>query len=102
MSGCRLRLTRELLCREARAFAKLESAHREPKLYGVSDGKAIGTYLEHKFRARLAAKYAFARGNSAKGVDFPGLDIDLKVTSGRQPQSSCPYTSARQKIWGLG
>ena len=27
---------------------------------------------------------------------------DLKVTSHKQPQSSCPYKSARQKIYGLG
>ena len=26
----------------------------------------------------------------------------MKVTSKRQPQSSCPYKSARQKIFGLG
>ena len=26
----------------------------------------------------------------------------MKVTSFRQPQSSCPYRSARQKIYGLG
>jgi len=26
----------------------------------------------------------------------------MKVTSFRQPQSSCPYESARQKIYGLG
>ena len=26
----------------------------------------------------------------------------MKVTSVKQPQSSCPYTSARQKIFGLG
>ncbi len=26
----------------------------------------------------------------------------MKVTSIKQPQSSCPYKSARQKIFGLG
>ncbi len=26
----------------------------------------------------------------------------MKVTSVRQPQSSCPYRSARQKVYGLG
>lgn len=33
---------------------------------------------------------------------MPSLEIDIKVTSIRQPQSSCPYKSARQKIYGLG
>ncbi|WP_339384812.1 type II restriction endonuclease [Tychonema sp. LEGE 06208] len=28
--------------------------------------------------------------------------MDVKVTSVRQPQSSCPFKSARQKIFGLG
>jgi hypothetical protein len=30
------------------------------------------------------------------------LNVDLKVTSIRQPQSSCPFRSARQKVFGLG
>ncbi|KAM3111614.1 hypothetical protein [Phormidesmis sp. 146-33] len=41
-------------------------------------------------------------GNSASGIDFTGLLVDVKVTSVRQPQSSCPFKSARQKIFGLG
>ena len=28
--------------------------------------------------------------------------MDIKVTSIKQPQSSCPFKSARQKIFGLG
>ena len=39
-------LTVEALCTEARRFAEIESAHAEPSLYGVTDGKAVGTYLE--------------------------------------------------------
>jgi hypothetical protein len=30
------------------------------------------------------------------------LLVDIKVTSIKQPQSSCPFKSARQKIFGLG
>ena len=88
--------------KEARAFAIAESAHAEPSLLGVTDGKAIGTYLEHKFQTELLNRYAYPRGSSAKGIDFPGVDVDIKVTSIRQPQSSCPFKSARQKIYGLG
>lgn len=47
-------------------------------------------------------KYSSAAGNSAKGIDLPGVEVDIKVTSIRQPQSSCPFRSARQKIYGLG
>jgi len=71
-------------------------------LYGITDGKAVGTYFEHKFQAYLQTKYAYDQGSSAKGIDFPGIEVDMKVTSARQPQSSCPFKSARQKICGLG
>jgi hypothetical protein len=95
-------LTVKLLQKEASSFAKTESKHPEPSLFGVTDGKAVGTYLEHKFQTGLQSRYEYARGNSAKGIDFPELEVDIKVTSIRQPQSSCPFKSARQKIYGLG
>jgi hypothetical protein len=90
------------LIREAAVFAEAESLYEEPTLYGVTDGKAIGTYLEHKFKLYLHTLYTYEPGNSAAGIDFPGLGVDLKVTSITQPQSSCPFKSARQKIYGLG
>lgn len=97
-----LALTVETLCAEAAIFSATESQHPEPLLYGITDGKAVGTYLEQKFRLYLKEKYEFLEGNSASGIDFPGLLVDVKVTSIRQPQSSCPFKSARQKIFGLG
>ena len=90
------------LCNEAGSFATTETAHPEPSLFGVTDGKAVGTYLEHKFQAYLHTKYTYDEGSSAKGVDFPGLGVDMKVTSIKQPQSSSPFRSARQKVLGLG
>jgi hypothetical protein len=96
------KLTVSSLCREARNFAQTESKHNERQLFGVTDGKAVGTYFEHKFRAHLRAKYTFKEGSSASGIDFPELNVDIKVTSIHQPQSSCPFKSARQKIFGLG
>ena len=95
-------LSIEMLQREASSFAKSQSKHAEPSLFGVTDGKAVGTYLEHKFQTHLHSRYIYGRGNSAKGIDFPELGVDIKVTSVRQPQSSCPFKSARQKIYGLG
>ena len=95
-------LTIELLSREAGAFADIESSHSEPTLYGVTDGKAIGTYFERKFQTYLKERYAFEEGSSAQGIDFPSLGVDIKVTSVTQPQSSSPYRNARQKIYGLG
>jgi len=46
-------LTVQLLQKEASSFAARESKHAEPSLFGVTDGKAVGTYLEHKFQAAL-------------------------------------------------
>ncbi len=80
----------------------MESEHSEPTIYGITDGKAVGTYLEHKFMEYLRGNYDFTESSSAKGVDFPEIGVDIKVTSIKQPQSSCPFKSARQKIFGLG
>ena len=91
-----------MLQKEASSFAKAQTKHAEASLFGVTDGKAVGTYLEHKFQTHLQSCYTYGRGNSAKGIDFPELGVDIKVTSIRQPQSSCPFKSARQKIYGLG
>lgn len=95
-------LTVDKLCEEAKAFADRESKHDEPSIYGVTDGKAVGTYLEHRFRDLLGKRYTFETSSSAKGIDFPELAVDVKVTSITQPQSSCPFKTARQKIYGLG
>jgi hypothetical protein len=96
------KLTVDALKMAAATFAEAESKHGEPTMYGVTDGKAVGTYLEHKFRLYLTKRFIFEEGNSAKGIDLPALGVDMKTTSIRQPQSSCPYKSARQKIFGLG
>ncbi|MCL1827575.1 MAG: type II restriction endonuclease [Candidatus Cloacimonetes bacterium] len=90
--------------KEAKKFSIIESKYEESSIYSTSDGRAIGTYLEHKFQAFLERKYTYARRNSARGKDFPdeSLNTDIKVTSINQPQSSCPFKSARQKIFGLG
>ena len=95
-------LTIQCLRDEAARFADIESKHYERALYGVTDGKAVGTYFEAKFRMYLSQKYDFLEGNAAKGIDFPDLEVDIKTTSITQPQSSCPFKSARQKIYGLG
>ena len=95
-------LTISSLKTEASRFAELESQHDEPSIYGVTDGKAIGTYTEHKFRSHLQADYIFEAGSSASGIDFPALGVDMKVTRSSRPQSSCLFKNARQKIYGLG
>ena len=89
---------------EAKRFCIQESTYQNLDLYGVDNGKAVGTLIEQKFKKHLSETYAFLMGNSANGIDLPDAHIltDIKVTSIRQPQSSCPFRSARQKIYGLG
>ena len=98
------KLTIEKLKAEAKQFCLSESKIKNKDLFGVTDGKAVGTYVEHKFQQQLAAKYEVEIGSSASGIDLPSLDIltDIKVTSIKQPQSSCPFKDAKQKIFGLG
>lgn len=97
-------LTIELLKKAAKEFCLKESTFKNKKLFGVTDGKAVGTYIEHKFKAYLDNYYNYDIGSSAKGIDLPGLNIltDIKVTSIKQPQSSCPFKDAKQKVYGLG
>lgn len=86
----------------ASEFAKIVRVTAIKELFGVTDGKAVGTWLEHHFRAHLQRMFTFEPGSSASGIDFPDLGVDVKTTSIRQPQSSCPFKSARQKVFGLG
>ena len=62
------KLTIEVLKREAQEFSPSESRHKEKSLFGITNGKAVGTYLEHKFKNYLRGKYDFEEGSSAKGV----------------------------------
>ena len=73
-------------------------------MYGVTDGKSVGTYIEQKFKKYLENEYTYDKGSSAKGVDLSGetIQTDIKVTSIKQPQSSSPFKDAKQKIFGLG
>lgn len=95
-------LTINALKSQAKQFARRESRQTHQSLFGVTDGKAIGTHIESRFRDHLRSNYTFEAGSSAGGLDFPHLNVDMKATSLRQPQSSCPFRSARQKIYGLG
>ncbi|KUP06215.1 restriction endonuclease NspV [Bacillus coahuilensis p1.1.43] len=99
-----MELTLDIVKKEALKFCKHQEKIKVPHLYGSNDGKAVGTYIEHEFKKFIAKKYSFQGGNSARGIDLPGDEIltDIKVTSIRQPQSSCPFKSARQKVYGLG
>lgn len=88
--------------KEAPLFAEHISSLQEPSLFGTTDGKAIGTYIEAGFRDWLTNKYVETTGSAAKGIDFPNINVDVKTTKYTQPQSSCPFKNAGQKMYGLG
>jgi len=98
------KLTLEILIKEAQLFCLEQSKIQHKELFGVTDGKAVGTLIEQKFQKHLNNKYEVTVGSSASGIDLPSADIltDIKVTSIKQPQSSCPFKDAKQKIFGLG
>ncbi len=94
-------LTVAALKQETKKFIAAFSKEH-PELFGITDGKAVGTYVEEKFNVYLGERYEYQSGNAAVGIDFPALEVDVKATSIRQPQSSCPFRSAEQKVYGLG
>ena len=98
------KLTIKKLIEEAYNFCVAESKHKNKELFGVTDDKVVGTHIEHKFKKYLDDKYKLTIGSSASGIDLPSDDIqtDIKVTSIKQPQSSCPFKDVKQKIFGLG
>lgn len=95
-------LTIEALIQSAKDFCRRESGKKRAELYSITDGKAVGTFVEHLFQDYLASKYTIEIGSSANGLDLPSINTDIKVTSIKQPQSSCPYKDSKQKIYGLG
>ena len=86
----------------AKKFCEKESGLYRPELFGVTDGKAVGTFVEHLFQEYLKQQYEMTVGSSANGLDLPSVNTDIKVTSIKQPQSSCPFKDSKQKIYGLG
>ncbi|MCK5169472.1 MAG: restriction endonuclease [Bacteroidales bacterium] len=98
------KMTIRNLINAANDFCQQETKYENKELFGITDGKAVGTYIEHKFKKFLTEKYIVDNGNSAHGIDLPApkINTDIKVTSIKQPQSSSPFKDAKQKIYGLG
>jgi len=98
------KLTIASLVTEAQLFCVAQSKIQHKALFGVTDGKAVGTLIEAEFQKHLNERYEVQVGNASTGIDLPSDHIltDIKVTSIKQPQSSCPFKGAKQKIFGLG
>lgn len=96
------KLTIKSLITAAQKFCRLNSGVYKAELFGITDGKAVGTFVEHLFQQYLEEQFDLTIGNSASGLDLPSVNTDIKVTSIKQPQSSCPFKDSKQKIFGLG
>ena len=72
-------LTIKYLINSANEFCKQETKYANKELFGVTDGKAVGTYIEHKFKNFLIEKYIVDNGNSARGVDLPAPEINTDI-----------------------
>lgn len=94
-------LTIEGLLASAKDFCQKQSKLEQAHLYDINDSKSIGTYIERSFQEFLTLRYDLQIGKASKGLDLPSIRTDIKATSLRQPQSSCPYKSVREKIYGL-
>lgn len=95
-------LTLDSLKENVASFVREISGREIKSLFGTTDGKAVGTYIEHAFHDYLKEKgFEYERGSSALGIDFPALEVDMKTTRVTQPQSSCPFEKASQKVYGL-
>jgi len=97
-------LTCEKLIKTTKEFCIIERKINFPELIGIDNGKTIGNHVERRLKNYLTERFDIPVGNSASGIDLPSPDIntDIKATSIKQPQSSCPFADARQKIFGLG
>jgi hypothetical protein len=65
-----MKLNIEKLHDEAILFCEIENKKNHIDLIGITDGKAVGTYIEHEFQKYLKNKYDFTVGSSAKGIVF--------------------------------
>ena len=71
------KLTREALALVAKTFCLDQSIASHSELFGVTDGKAVGTHVEHLFQALLLEQFDIAGGSSAKGIDLPAINTDI-------------------------
>jgi len=68
-------LTIKKLITCAKNFCEQESIKPNYELFGVTDGKAVGTHIEHKFKEFLLSKYDLQVGSSASGIELPSDEI---------------------------
>lgn len=58
-------------------FAEFLTSHGIDALYGVTDGKAVGTYVEIGFNDYIGDRFEHVRGNAAKALISRRFDWHL-------------------------
>jgi hypothetical protein len=92
------KLTLETLIKEAKAFCERESNFGNKELFGVTDGKAVGTFIEHKFTDYLEKNYDVFIGSSANGIDMPSDDIIAYLTDRNLPADEITMRDLAEEI----
>lgn len=67
------KLTIKSLITEAKRFCEANTGVYKTELFGITDGKAVGTFVEHLFQQHLEERYNLIQGNSASGLDLFGV-----------------------------
>ena len=55
---------------EAKIFCEFMKQENHPSLIGITDGKAVGTYIEQRFQKYLSSKYEIEIGNVKGSIIF--------------------------------
>lgn len=93
----KLKLTIETLIKEAEAFCERESNFGNKELFGVTDGKAVGTFIEHKFTNYLEKNYDVFIGSSADEIAM--RDLAEEILRNKPEQGYLTISNALQ--WRL-
>jgi len=93
------KLTIKNLITLAKQFCEQESVTPNSELFGVTDGKAVGTHIEHKFKDFLLSKYDLQVGSSAIQekylwqLKFELLEYFLNNPTANKPQINLYHCS---------
>lgn len=86
----------------AKAFCAQYGGVPQETPYGVTDGKAAGTFVERLLEDYLSQRHDMASGNSARGLGLPSASTGIEAAPPARPRSGCPCRDGKQKIYGLG
>lgn len=73
----------------AGAFARQIHLSPIPDLFGVTDGKALGTFVESALHDYLESRFEYTRGSAVRGIDFPDRTSTSRslLFGGRSPRA---------------